>query len=99
MKRHNLALEKLQEAKEEFYEKEVKRNDRIQQLSQQLSDANRDINTTNNALDELRQIQLIQYNEPQLSDYYKLSDEMKDYQYLTISAAGVVSGYILFKYT
>ena len=99
MKHHNRALEDLAKAKEEFYEKEVKRHNRIQELRQQLSDAYKDINTTNNALDELRQIQSIQYKEPQLSDYYKLSDEMKDYRYLTISVVGISSGYMLFKYT
>ena len=98
MKCLNLALEKLQKAKEEFYENEVKRHDRIQELRQQLADANREINTTNKALDELKQIQSIQYKEPQLSDYYKQSDEMKGYQYLTTSVIGISSRYILFKY-
>ena len=44
---------------------EIKRHDRIQQLRQELSDANADINETNKALDELRQIQLMKYKEPQ----------------------------------
>ena len=57
VKRHNEALEKLQKEKEEFNEKEEKRQDRIQELRQQLSDANRDINTTNTTLDELKKIQ------------------------------------------
>ena len=54
MKRHNRALQKLAFEKEEFYEMEVKKHDRVQELRQQLSDANTDINETNKALDELR---------------------------------------------
>ena len=82
MKRHNRALEKLASEKEKFYEMEVRKYDRIQELRQQLSDANADINETNKALDELRQIQstakLLEYKQPQLSDFYKPSDEMKE---------------------
>ena len=62
MKRHNKALEELAASKEKFYEIEVKQRDRIQQLRQELSDANEDIHRTNKALDMLRQVQTIQYN-------------------------------------
>ena len=79
IKRHNKALEELAKAKENFYEDEVRRHDRIQQLRQQLSDANNDINVTNKALNELRQIQSIEYNKPKLEDYYNPSDEIKEY--------------------
>ena len=44
MKRHNLAVEQLVKAKEEFNEKEIKKHDRIQELRQELSDASADIN-------------------------------------------------------
>ena len=57
MKRHNKALEKLASEKEKFYELEVRKHDWIQELRQKLSDANADLNETNKALDELRQIQ------------------------------------------
>ena len=75
MKRHNKALEELAASKEKFYENEVKQRDRIQQLRQELADANDDIERTNKALDMLRRVQTIQYNgktfnrEPQLSDF------------------------------
>ena len=102
MKRHNLAMEQLEKVREEFNEKEIKRNDRIQELRQKLSDASRDINETNKALDELRQIQstamLSKYKEPQLNDFYKPSEEMKEYQYLTTGLMGISSGYLLFKF-
>lgn len=100
MKRHNKALEDLTKAKEAFYENEVKQHDKIQQLRQQLADANRDIEDTNKALDTLRQVQTIQYNdrtfsrEPQLNDFYKSSNEMKEYQYLIIGGVGIGVGYI-----
>ena len=63
----------------------------------ELSDANADINETNKALDELRQIQSTKYKEPQLNDFYKPSDEMKEYQYITSSVIGISTGYLLFK--
>ena len=103
IKRHNKALEDLQKAKGTFYHNEVKQHDRIQQLREQLVDAKNDIVTTDKALDQLRQVQTIQYNgktfnrEPQLNDFYHPSDEMKEYQYIAIGVIGVGSGYLLTK--
>ena len=62
IKRHNKALEDLAKAKEAFYQNEVKQRDRIMQLRQQLADTNKDIGETNRALEQLRQVQSIQYN-------------------------------------
>ena len=50
IKRHNKALEELAKAKEAFYQNEVKEHDRIQQLRQQLADANIDIENTTELL-------------------------------------------------
>lgn len=61
LKRHNSALENLASAKEKFYENEVRQHDRIQELRQQLADANHDLEDTNKALDLLRKVQSIQY--------------------------------------
>ena len=103
IKRHNNALEDLQKAKETFYQNEVKQHDRIQQLRQQLVNAKNDIGTTDKALDQLRQVQSIQYNgktfnrEPQLNDFYHPSDEMKEYQNIAIGVIGVGFGYLLRK--
>ena len=58
MKRHNKALEKLASEKEKFYEMEVRKHDRVQELRQKLSDANAD--ATEKALDELRKIQSLE---------------------------------------
>lgn len=56
MKRHNLATEKLAAAKEKWYENQVEKKNKMELLRQQLSDANADINKTNNALDNLKKI-------------------------------------------
>ena len=43
MKRHNKALEKLASEKEKFYEMEVRKHDRVQELRQKFSDANAEL--------------------------------------------------------
>ena len=53
------------------------------------------------SLDELGHIQTIQYNDmkftrdPQLSDYYNPSDDMKEYQMVFIGLVGLGSRYIV----
>ena len=100
MERHDRAVEKLGSTTEKFNELEVRKHDRVQELRQKLYDANADLNATDKALDELRKIQstakLLEYQEPKLEDYYKPSDEMKEYQYLTSGIIGASAGYILF---
>ena len=104
IKRHNKALEDLAKAKEKFYENEVRQHDRIQQLRQQLADANNDIEGTNKALDTLRKVRSIQYEgqtfdrEPQLNDFYEPSSEMKEYQYLVVVGLGIGAGFLTYKY-
>ena len=103
IKRHNKALEDLAKAKETFYENEVKQRDKIEELKQELADANNYIENTNRALDMLRKVQTVEYNnmkfdrEPKLSDFYQQSDEMNKYQYITIGVIGIGSGYLLSK--
>ena len=102
MKRHNRPLEKLTSEKEKFYELEVRKHDRIQELRQKLCDANADLNAADKALDELRKIQstakLLEYRQPQLSDFCKPSDEMKEYQHLTTGIIGASAGYLLLNF-
>ena len=81
IKRHNLALEQLSRAEEEWYEKEVARKNDIEVKRRQLADASADINVTNKALSSL-------------SDYYKPSKEMEEYQAMTIAVIGVGSGFV-----
>ena len=54
MKRHNLAVEQLQAEKEKWYEKTVEKNNKVALLRQRLSDANKDLDATNEALHNLR---------------------------------------------
>ena len=92
IKRHNLALEHLSEAKQKWYEKEVARKNEIEAKRRQLADANADINITNKALASLSKALEYQINkleleaseasEQNLNDYYKPSKEMEEYQAL-----------------
>ena len=50
MVRHNLAVETLQKKKEEWYEKTVEKKNKVALLRQQLEDANKDLDATNEAL-------------------------------------------------
>ena len=77
--------------------KEVARKNDIEAKRHQLVEANKDINTTNQALLELSRYDAIQTkrsleNEPNLNDYYKPSKEMEGYQTLTMAAVGLGSG-------
>ena len=54
VRKHHRALEQLQKARNKFYEDEVKRKDKIAQLTQDLADANNDEIATNRALLELK---------------------------------------------
>ena len=107
IKRHNKAMEKLDKDKEKWYEEEVKRKEQIEKLRQQLSDANVDINQTNMSLktpvdinSRFKSLEK-EYNtseEPKLEDYYKESDEMKEYKILSFSIIGIGTGYIVYKF-
>ena len=81
--RYNEALEDLAKAKEARYKNEVAKKDKIEQVTMQLSDAKADIKETNKPLDELRTINHRDRTfdrEPQLSDYFKPSNDMTEYQ-------------------
>ena len=93
IKRHNEAIEKLSKAKEKWYEEQVNKKEKIEILRQEASDANADINDTNRALEELRKIT----REPKLEDYYKPSDEMKEYQLVFVSLMELGGGWIAAK--
>lgn len=102
IKRHNIALEQLSRAKEKCYEKEVERKNSIEEKRHQLTDANADINDTNKALSSLRkalryQITKLKFEskpEPEISNYYKPSKEMEEYQMLTTAAVGLGCGFV-----
>ncbi len=97
MKRHNLATEALVKAKRKFYDKEVKRKDKLQELRQEIADANPDIEQTNKALDRLRDFQRVvqSYKEPKIEDVYSPSPNMRKYQKITSVGIGVGTGILV----
>ena len=102
IKRHNLALEHLSEAKQEWYEEEVSRKNKIEEKRHQLVEANKDINTTNAALSALDHLNRVMEKrsleqEPTLDDYYKPSEEMEGYKVLVMTAAGLGTGLVGYK--
>ena len=93
-------MEKLAKDKKKWYEEQVKRKEEIEKLRQQLSDANADINRTNMSLKTLaeinnrvksleREYNTKAKNEPKLEDYYKPSDQMKEYQTVAFFLVGI----------
>ena len=102
IKRHNLALEHLSKAKQEWYEEEVSRKNKIEEKRHQLVEANKDINTTNASLNALARLNRIMEKrslerKPTLDDYYKPSEEMEAYKVLTMAAAGLGGGLVGYK--
>ena len=100
LKRHNLATEKLLAAKEKWEENQVKTKNERELLRQQLSDANADINKTNKALDNLNRITYEKRTferEPDISDFYEPSDEMRNYQYAAVGLTGLIGGWGIYK--
>ncbi|CAB3986791.1 Hypothetical predicted protein [Paramuricea clavata] len=98
VKRHNQALEKLAKSKEKFYESEVKRRNDEARRRAEILDANKDIEETNRALEDLRDYTRLMDNtasqrRPKLEDYYQPSDEMKRYAVLTVGILGVGGAY------
>ena len=109
IKRHNLAMEKLARSKEKWFEKQEERKQEIQKLKQQAVEANEDINQTNKSLENLAKVlnrvkylenEYVASNEaePKLEDYYKPSQEMKEYQNILFLIVGLFGGYIIHKF-
>ena len=96
IKRHNLALEELSQAKQKWYEKEVAKKNDIELKRHQLIEANKDLETTNKALVEYNKAvaKAEHQSEPTLNDFYKPSKEMKEYQALTMAVAGLGTGVV-----
>ena len=104
-KRHDRALENLSKAREQFYEEEVKKKDRMAQKRAELQTAKADLSTINHALDLLRNMDVVYHDsdnnkyvlkrEPQLRDFYTPSDKFKKIQNLTVGAVGLGSGMLL----
>ena len=101
MKRHDKAMEKLSAEKEKWYEKTVEKKNKIALLRQKLTDANKDIDDTNEALHNLRlALEVLNDHEqiePKLNDHYEPSDEMKMYMNVVTGVIGSVSGFLITK--
>ena len=98
MVRHNLAVETLQKKKEEWYEKTVEKKNKVALLRQQLKDANKDLDATNEALHKLRTVIDEDIGpEPTITDYYEPSDEMKMYTNVVVGITGSVAGVLVTK--
>ena len=97
MKRHDETMEKLNAEKEKWYERTVEKKNKIALLRQRLSDANKDLDETNEALHNLRTVteELEEDKEPTLDNYYEPSDEMKMYMNVVTGVIGSVSGFLV----
>ena len=82
-------------AKEKFYESEVKRRNDEARRRAEILDANKDIEETNRALEDLRDYtnSTASQRRPKLEDYYQPSDEMKKYAVLTTGILGIGGAY------
>ena len=106
IKRHNRALENLSKAREQWYEQEVEKKDRMAQKRAELQQSKADLSTVNHALDLLKNMDVVfrdektntkyTFNrEPQLRDFYHPSDKMKKYQNITMGTVGLGTGVLL----
>ena len=93
MKRHNFAMEQLKAAQDEWYKKSVEKKNKVALLRQQLQDANKDLDATNEALHRLRTAMDEDIgSKPTINDYYEPSDEMKTYTNVAVGVTGSVAG-------
>ena len=97
MKRHNLAMEQLKAAQDEWYKKFVEKKNKVALLHQQLVDANKDLDATNEALHKLRTMDEDIGQEPTINDYYEPSDEMKTYTNVVVGVTGSIAGALVTK--
>ena len=98
--RHNRATEKLAEAKEKFYENEVRQRDKAEKLRREMAEANADMVVTNRALARLATIEYDgrEFDRPPvLGDFYKPSQESEEYQLIFIGIMGVGTGYLVWR--
>ena len=86
-------MEQLTAAKEKWYEKTVEKKNKVALLHQQLQDANKDLDATNDALHKLRTAMDEDIGpEHTINDYYEPSDEMKTYTNVVVGVTGSVAG-------
>ena len=84
---------------------EVRRKDEIAKKRQELLASRADMSSVDKALDALRRIAVTYYEDsgrkrtftkrPELSDFYRPSTEMRNYQNLAMGVFGLASGLVV----
>ncbi len=98
-KRHNLAMEKLNKAQQEWNQKEIEQQAKIVELRQERSNANADFKNINEALKDYKKVTTLVFEgkkftrQPHIWDFYDPSSEMKEYMTLAIGTMGLVGGW------
>ncbi len=98
-KRHDLAMERLNKAQQEWNQKDIERQEKIAALRQERSDANTDFKNINKALKDYEKVTTLVYEgkkftrKPHIWDFYDPSDEMKEYMTIAIGSMGLVGGW------
>ena len=84
-RRHDLALEKLEKARQEWNQKDIERQEKMAALRQERSDADIDFKNINKALKDYERVTTLVFDgkkftpQPHIWDFYEPSDEMKEY--------------------
>ena len=98
-KRHDLAMEQLEKARQEWNQKDVERLEKAANLRQERSDADADFEKINKSLKDYEKVTTLVFRrkkftrEPHIWDFYDPSDEMKEYMTLAIGTMGLVGGW------
>ena len=101
-KRHDLALEKLQRARDEWNKDRMKRLDFINKRLREKNEARAYINNADEAMVPYyrvfaKQIKLLP-PEPQLSDFYHPSETQKNGELLFVAVVTGIATYVLYNY-
>ena len=101
-KRHDLALEKLQRARDEWNEDRMKRLDFINKRPREKNEARAYINNADEAMLEYYRLFSKQIKpllpEPQLSNFYHPSESQKNGELLFVTVGTGIATYALHKY-
>ena len=101
-KRHDLALEKLQRARDEWNRDRTKRLDFINKRLREKNEARTYINNVDEAMLEYYRVFTKQIKplppEPELSDFYHPSENQKNGKLLFIAVGTGIATYALYKY-
>ncbi len=97
-RRHDLALEKLERARQEWNQKDIERQEKMAASRRERSDADADFKNINKALKDYERVTTLVFDgkkftrQPHISDFYEPSSEMKEYMTLAIGTMGLVGG-------